>query len=163
MKVMNIVHDSIVDGEGFRSVIFFAGCPHHCEGCHNPQSWNMDNGIDMTREQIITEVTNNELTNVTLSGGEPFLQSIEIAKLAKALKKEGKNIWCYTGYLFEDLLAIPLHHELLSQIDVLVDGKFDLTKRDLSLFYKGSDNQRVIDVQKSLQTGMVVMKSIRNE
>ena len=160
---MNIVHDSIVDGEGFRSVIFFAGCPHHCEGCHNPQSWNMDNGIDMTREQIITEVTNNELTNVTLSGGEPFLQSIEIAKLAKALKKEGKNIWCYTGYLFEDLLAIPLHHELLSQIDVLVDGKFDLTKRDLSLFYKGSDNQRVIDVQKSLQTGMVVMKSIRNE
>ena len=160
---MNIIHDSIVDGEGFRSVIFFAGCPHRCEGCHNPQSWNMDNGIDMTREHIIGDIINNELTNVTLSGGEPFLQSIAVAELAKVFKKEGKDIWCYTGYLFEDLLATPQHHELLFQIDVLVDGKFDLNKRDLSLLYKGSDNQRVIDVQKSLQTGMTVLKSSRNE
>ncbi|MGJ7919010.1 anaerobic ribonucleoside-triphosphate reductase activating protein [Neobacillus sp. LXY-4] len=157
MKVINIIHDSIVDGEGFRSVVFFAGCSHHCLGCHNPQSWKMENGTDMTKEQIYTEIMNNELTNVTFSGGDPFLQSHDVSELAKALKQAGKNIWCYTGYTFEELLVNRSHISLLGTIDVLVDGRFELEKRDLSLLYKGSSNQRIIDVAKSLQLGETVI------
>lgn len=155
MKVINILHDSIVDGAGFRSVVFFAGCLHHCHGCHNPQSWNIANGKDMSQADIFTELIENELTNVTLSGGDPFLQCIEVSELAKSLKVAGKNIWCYTGYLFEDLLENPHHRHLLEQIDVLVDGPFELAKRDLSLLYKGSSNQRIIDVQRSLTEGRI--------
>jgi anaerobic ribonucleoside-triphosphate reductase activating protein len=153
MKVMNILHDSIVDGEGFRSVVFFAGCHHGCNGCHNPESWKMDNGSEMTQEQIYKEIINNELTNVTFSGGDPFLQSHEVSELAQAFKHAGKNIWCYTGYTFEDLLTNPNHLQLLNNIDVLVDGPFQLEKRDLSLLYKGSSNQRIIDVKRSLVEG----------
>ncbi|NMD71323.1 anaerobic ribonucleoside-triphosphate reductase activating protein [Bacillus sp. DNRA2] len=155
MKVINILHDSIVDGAGFRSVVFFSGCIHHCHGCHNPQSWNITNGKDMSQADIFTELIENELTNVTLSGGDPFLQSKEVSELAKALKDAGKNIWCYTGYLFEDLLGNPFHRHLLEQIDVLVDGPFELAKRDLSLLYKGSNNQRIIDVPRSLTDGRI--------
>lgn len=156
MKVMNIIHDSIVDGEGFRSVIFFAGCPHSCNGCHNPRSWNMDNGTDMTTEELYQEIIDNELTQVTLSGGEPFQQSRQVAVLAHALKQAGKHIWCYTGYTFEELLENPEHYKLLTYVDVLVDGKFEINNRDLSLLYKGSSNQRIIDVKKSLQGQKIV-------
>ncbi|WP_147533411.1 anaerobic ribonucleoside-triphosphate reductase activating protein [Bacillus marasmi] len=155
MKVINILHDSIVDGPGFRSVVFFAGCPHRCHGCHNPQSWNIDNGTDMSRDEIVAELIENELTQVTLSGGDPFFQSQDVSELAKKLKISGKNIWCYTGYLFEDLLANPHHRLLLEQIDVLVDGPFEMSKRDLSLLYKGSSNQRIIDVPRSLNEGRI--------
>lgn len=157
MKVMNIIHDSIVDGEGFRSVIFFAGCPHRCYGCHNPQSWNNENGTDMTIEQIVSEIMENELTQVTFSGGEPFLQSAEVGQLAQTLKQEGKNIWCYTGYTFEVLMEDQVHYQLLSHIDVLVDGTFEFEKRDISLLFKGSSNQRIIDVKKSLQEGSIIL------
>lgn len=155
MKVLNILHDSIVDGAGFRSVVFFAGCPHHCHGCHNPHSWKIDNGIEMSHDEIVAELIGNELTQVTLSGGDPFFQSQEVSKLAKALKKAGKNIWCYTGYLFDDLLDSPHHRSLLEQIDVLVDGPFEMGMRDLSLLNKGSSNQRIIDVPRSLNEGRI--------
>jgi anaerobic ribonucleoside-triphosphate reductase activating protein len=157
MKVMNIIHDSIVDGAGFRSVVFFAGCPHHCTGCHNPQSWNIKNGTDMTKDEIFAELMQNELTQITFSGGEPFLQCKEIIPLAQALKQAGKNIWSYTGYTFEKLITHPNHRKLLRNIDVLVDGPFSLENRDISLLYKGSRNQRIIDVKKSLKAGQVVL------
>lgn len=157
MKVMNIVHDSIVDGAGFRTVVFFAGCPHHCKGCHNPQSWNEENGTVMTKDEVLAEIIGNELTNVTLSGGEPFSQSKEVASLAQSIQALGKTIWCYTGYEFEQLLEIPEYLHLLTKIDVLVDGKFNIEERDLSLLYKGSRNQRIIDVKRSLQTGNVLL------
>lgn len=159
MRVLEILHDSIVDGKGLRTVIFFAGCPHFCRGCHNSQSWNRENGLEWTEEAIFMEIMKNELTNVTFSGGEPFLQSRQIIPLAQRLKREGKNIWCYTGYLYEELTQSPDHVSLLNEIDVLVDGKFDLTKRDLSLDYKGSSNQRVINVPKSLknQQGKIIL------
>ncbi|WP_312468834.1 anaerobic ribonucleoside-triphosphate reductase activating protein [Neobacillus sp.] len=156
MRVLNILHDSIVDGKGLRTVIFFAGCPHHCHGCHNPQSWNCENGMEWTETEIFQEVMQNELSNVTFSGGESFLQAKEIAPLAQKLKQEGKNIWCYTGYLYEELMQNPDHAALLKQIDVLVDGRFDLTKRDLSLCFKGSSNQRIINVTKSLGRGEII-------
>lgn len=157
MRVLSILQDSIVDGPGLRTVIFFAGCPHHCPGCHNPQSWHPEGGLDWTETAIIQEVVENELADVTFSGGEPFLQSSELAQLAQKLKQSGKSIWCYTGYLYEQLIQDPNHLEMLKKMDVLVDGKFDRTKRDLSLLYKGSSNQRVIDVAKSLERGRVII------
>ncbi|MCL6571171.1 MAG: anaerobic ribonucleoside-triphosphate reductase activating protein [Bacillus sp. (in: Bacteria)] len=159
MRVLDILHDSIVDGKGLRTVIFFSGCPHFCQGCHNSQSWNRENGLEWTEEAVFKEIMKNELANVTFSGGEPFLQSREIAPLAQRLKREGKNIWCYTGYLYEELLQSPDHMALLNHVDVVVDGKFDLTKRDLSLDYKGSLNQRVINVPKCFENeqGKIVL------
>ncbi|MFS0779932.1 anaerobic ribonucleoside-triphosphate reductase activating protein [Neobacillus sp. 3P2-tot-E-2] len=151
MRILNILHDSIVDGVGLRTVIFFAGCPHHCNGCQNPDSWNYSNGNEWTETEVFVEILQNELSDVTFSGGEPFLQAKEIAPLANKLKQEGKNIWCYTGYLYEELLKNHDHAALLEHIDVLVDGRFNLTKRDLSLCYKGSSNQRIINVPKSLE------------
>src|SRR5690606_33098245 len=105
MKVMNIIHDAVVDGEGLRTEIFFAGCPHFCRGCHNPKNWNISNGTEMTVQEIVEEVASNSLTDVTFSGGEPFLQAQEVSKVAKQLKNLGKNIWVYTGYTLEQLLA----------------------------------------------------------
>ncbi|MEH7108862.1 anaerobic ribonucleoside-triphosphate reductase activating protein [Bacillus sp. JJ1764] len=156
MRVLDIVHDSIVDGRGLRTVIFFAGCPHLCQGCHNPESWNIEGGTEWSEAEIFQEVMKNELTDITFSGGEPFLQAREIAVLARKLKQEGKNIWCFTGYRYEELIQEPDHVSLLEQIDILVDGRFELKKRDLTLRYKGSSNQRIINVPKSLKSGEII-------
>jgi len=146
MKVMNILHDSVVDGEGLRTVIFFAGCPHGCVGCHNPASWKMSNGTDMSLDEILREIGSNPMTNVTLSGGEPFIQAQEIRELARKIKEMGKNIWAYSGFTHEEILTSTdlYKRELLSYCDVLVDGRFVLEERDLSLTFRGSRNQRVI-------------------
>ena len=101
MKILSIYHDSVCDGEGVRTVIFFAGCPHHCEGCHNPESWKMSNGNDFTVEDVLKECLENPLSNVTFSGGDPFLQAKQIIPLAKELKKVNKTIWAYTGWTYE--------------------------------------------------------------
>nr|WP_295974873.1 anaerobic ribonucleoside-triphosphate reductase activating protein [uncultured Bacillus sp.] len=151
MRILNILHDSIVDGKGLRTVIFFAGCPHRCYGCQNPQSWNYENGVEWSETEIFQEIMQNELSDITFSGGEPFLQAKEMILLAHKLKQEEKNIWCYTGYLYEELRQNPDHATLLKYIDVLVDGPFHLEKRDLSSCYKGSTNQRIINVPKSLE------------
>ncbi|AKA44389.1 anaerobic ribonucleoside-triphosphate reductase activating protein [Paenibacillus polymyxa] len=154
MRVINIIKDSVVDGPGLRTTIFFAGCPHHCLGCHNPKSWSVCAGIEMSTNEVAEHVLQNPINHVTFSGGEPFSQNEkELIYLAKELKNKGRNIWCYTGYVFEDVV----NKEVLKYIDVLVDGKFELEKRNLSLNYKGSENQRIIDVQKSLQSGDLVL------
>lgn len=146
MKVMSIHHDSVVDGEGLRTVVFFAGCPHFCKGCHNPKSWNIRNGTDMTMEEIRDEILSNPLTDVTFSGGDPFFQADEVKHLAKELKKYGKNIWIYSGYTLADIEehSNPSFQELLGFCDVLVDGPFILDKKDLTLTFRGSSNQRII-------------------
>ncbi|HDX9590985.1 TPA: anaerobic ribonucleoside-triphosphate reductase activating protein [Bacillus pseudomycoides] len=146
MRVMNIIHDSVVDGEGLRTVVFFAGCPHRCFGCHNPQSWNICNGTEMTKEEIINEIENNPLTDVTFSGGDPFFQATEIKELAKNVKDLQKNLWIYTGYTFEEIQNSQNNDmiELLQYADVLVDGRFELEERDLTLPFRGSSNQRII-------------------
>lgn len=146
MKVMSIHHDSVVDGEGIRTVIFFAGCPHFCKGCHNPRSWNIKNGTEMSMEEIRDEVLSNPLTDVTFSGGDPFFQADEVKVLAKELKEHGKNIWIYTGYTHEQIKdhPNPSFQELLLFCDVLVDGPFILAKKDLTLPFRGSSNQRII-------------------
>ena len=146
MKVMNILHDSVVDGEGMRSVVFFAECPHHCKGCHNPESWNARNGKDMSVDEIYKELMSNTLTDVTFSGGEPFLQADQLFKLASLLKRSGKNIWIYSGYTIDEILNHPnqSYQNLLSLCDVLVDGKYVADKRDITLPFRGSSNQRII-------------------
>ncbi|SDB81201.1 ribonucleoside-triphosphate reductase class III activase subunit [Pelagirhabdus alkalitolerans] len=147
MKVLNILHDSVVDGEGMRTVIFFAGCPHFCKGCHNPKSWNIRNGSEMTVDEIVDEVMSNPLCDVTLSGGDPFYQAGEVKEVARRLRENGKNIWAYSGYTLEELLDLGGDYvELLSYCDVLVDGPFILAEKDLSLDFCGSRNQRVIDL-----------------
>jgi len=156
MKVMNIIQDSIVDGEGLRSVIFLSGCKWQCRGCHNPSSWNMNNGFDLTINEIVQRL-DNPINEVTISGGDPFLQAKELVELLKILKLKGKNIWCYTGYSYEELLKKKIHRDCLSYINILVDGKFEIGKRDLSLLYRGSANQRIIDVQQSLAQDTVVL------
>ncbi|MBP2079133.1 anaerobic ribonucleoside-triphosphate reductase activating protein [Oceanobacillus polygoni] len=157
MKVMNIIHDSVVDGEGLRTVIFFAGCPHFCKGCHNPKSWNIRNGTEMSVDEVIEEVASNPLTDVTLSGGDPFFQAKEVCQVAKRLKKLQKNIWAYTGYTFEQLLASndPYKQELLRYCDVLVDGPFIFEERDLTLKFYGSRNQRIIDLSHLDSVGLI--------
>lgn len=156
MRVMDIYHDSVVDGEGLRTVVFFAGCPHHCLGCHNPKSWEMCNGKEMSVEDICTEVLANPLSDITLSGGEPFSQAKEVKKLAQRLKEQKKNIWIYSGYTYEELQNSKNEHasELLSYCDVLVDGPFLLEQKDLSLPFRGSRNQRIIDLGTRRQVGI---------
>ncbi|WP_080846047.1 anaerobic ribonucleoside-triphosphate reductase activating protein [Cytobacillus gottheilii] len=144
MKVMNILHDSVVDGEGLRTVIFFAGCPHQCPGCHNPASWHMQNGTDMSVEEVVQEAL-NPLTDITLSGGEPFLQAKEVKLVAKRLKSLGKHIWAYTGYTLAELQenGSSDQQELLSYCDVLVDGRFMIEQKDMTLPFRGSSNQSI--------------------
>nr|WP_202128627.1 anaerobic ribonucleoside-triphosphate reductase activating protein [Paenibacillus dendrobii] len=142
---MDIIHDSVVDGEGLRTVIFCAGCPHQCPGCHNPQSWSMRSGTKRSIGEIVREAGSNPLTDITLSGGDPFLQAQGMSRVAKELRRQGKHIWAYTGYTLQELITSPDRHkrELLSCCDVLVDGRYELQHRDLSLPFRGSRNQRI--------------------
>ena len=147
IPVMNIIFDSIVDGEGMRAVVFVAGCPHCCRGCHNPKSWKAKNGTMISIEEIYELLVSNPINDVTFSGGEPFLYANELAQLAVMLKEEGKNIWAWSGYTYEEIIACPSKEKLLKEIDVLVDGKFILEQKDLSLYWKGSKNQRVLKLK----------------
>lgn len=161
MRILSIVEDTTVDGPGFRTSIYCAGCTHHCAGCHNPQSWDTDGGTEMTVEQIMAVIEADPFApGVTFTGGDPMLQADAFAELAEAIRaRTYKNIWCYTGYSFEALLRMPAQRKLLSLIDVLVDGPFIAGQRDTSLLFRGSANQRLIDVPRSLQSGTVVLWS----
>lgn len=142
LNINTIIKESIVDGEGLRYVIFVQGCPHHCKGCHNPQTWRTDKGHVVTIESLLDDIKKNPLLDgVTFSGGEPMLQSEELTKLAKEIKKLGLNIWCYTGFEYEDIKESK--KEFLKYIDVLVDGKFIEELKCLGEYY-GSSNQRII-------------------
>ncbi|MCY9579025.1 anaerobic ribonucleoside-triphosphate reductase activating protein [Paenibacillus alvei] len=157
LRVLSILHDSVVDGEGLRTVIFFSGCPHQCKGCHNPQSWNMMNGTEMTVEEVAAEVLSNPLTDVTLSGGEPFMQAKEVSELARLLRQSGRHIWSYTGYTIEQLMehGTPDQKELLHSIDVLVDGPFIAERRCPGLPFRGSDNQRIWRIEDGTPVGLI--------
>ena len=158
MRIAGLTQDSIVDGPGFRFTVFVQGCTHHCEGCHNPQTHDPAGGREMTTDEIIREMRSNPLTDgLTLSGGEPFDQSEDCLTLALAAKESGLNVWSYSGYLFEQLLADEKKSQLLKELDVLVDGPFVLSQRSLALAWRGSRNQRVIDVPKSLAAGELVL------
>jgi len=158
MKIAGSIQESIVDGPGFRFVVFVQGCKFRCEGCHNPETWDSHGGNEVPLSGIIKEMLSNPLTDgLTLSGGEPFDQAADCASLAAAARDNGLNVWVFTGWTFEKLLKTsktnPGIQKLLNLADVLVDGRYIQAERTLSIKWCGSKNQRVIDVKKSLKTG----------
>ena len=157
LRVLDIARGTSVDGPGLRDSIYFAGCHHACEGCHNPQSWDMNGGREMSDDEIM-EILRYDDFDVTFSGGDPMYRAADVARLARRIKAElGKTIWCYTGFEFENIVSDPHFRCLLEAVDVLVDGPFVLAERDISLRFRGSGNQRIIDVKRSLATGTVVL------
>ncbi len=154
--------DSIVDGEGIRTVIWTQGCPHNCLGCHNPETHDFEGGalVDLKEVYSIIDTLEGQ-DGITFSGGDPFAQPKECSEIAKYCRKKGYNIWCYTGFTFEGLLQMsktkPEIMDFLKQIDVLVDGKFEIAKKSYNLKFAGSSNQRIIDVKESLTNKKVVL------
>ena len=150
--------DSIVDGEGVRTVIWTQGCPHNCKGCHNPGTHDFNAGVLVDVEEVIEALKEiKHQDGITLSGGDPVCQSEACYEISKAAHEMGMNVWCYTGFTYEKMLQNPKHRKLLEQIDVLVDGKFVLEEKSYDLYFKGSRNQRIIDVQRSLLEEKVVL------
>jgi len=163
MKISGYIKESINEGDGLRTVIFFSGCPFRCNECHNPESQNPDYGIEFTdtiQEKIIQYIKNNPLIEgVTLCGGEPFFNPEEVLYFVLKLKQEipDINIWSYSGYTYEQLLDMPDKRMLLEEVDVLIDGLFISQLKDLTLKFRGSSNQRVIDVDLSMQEDDVIL------
>ncbi len=160
LRIAGTLQDSIVDGPGIRYVVFTQGCPHHCPGCHNPQTHDFSGGRTVKVDQILAEIASNPLLGgVTFSGGEPFSQAAALVPLAEGVKAQKKHLMIYTGYVLEDLQEMPDRsvQRLLELADVLVDGPFVLAERDLTLQYKGSANQRVIDLKKTRAAGEIVL------
>ena len=156
--------DSIVDGEGIRTVIWTQGCPHHCLGCHNPETWDFEGGELVDLEDVYLAIDELEgQDGITFSGGDPFWQAKECSEIAKYARSKGLNIWSYTGYTFEELMELskekPEILDFLNEVDVLVDGRFVLSKKSYSCIFRGATNQRIIDVKKSLKKKQVVLVS----
>ena len=154
---------NFVDGEGVRNSLYVSGCMFHCKGCYNAATWSFKAGIPYTKEleeQIMRDLAQPYVQGLTLLGGEPFLNTGILIPLVKRIHKElpEKDIWSWTGYTWEELmLETPDKIELLHLVDILVDGRFDITKKNLMLQFRGSSNQRIIDVKKSLDQGKVVI------
>ena len=158
IRVIDIVEDTMVDGPGFRTSVYCAGCRHHCPGCHNPQSWSFDAGHDISVDDIMQVIVSDPYANVTFSGGDPMYQAVGFTELARAIRQQTqKTIWCYTGFCFEQLVDMPAQRALLEQTDVLVDGPYIADLRDTDLIFRGSSNQRLIDVQASLRSHRLVL------
>ena len=158
LDLSGIVSDSIVDGPGIRTTIFSQGCPHRCPGCHNPETWAFGCGTKVPVEDIVDIVRSNPLCRgVTFSGGEPFSQAAAFAKLAVLLKEKGYEVASYSGYTFEALLeGTEDQKRLLESIDILIDGPFLQAQKSLEIAFRGSRNQRILDVKKSLAEGRAV-------
>lgn len=154
MRILDIVPGTSVDGPGLRTAIYFAGCAHNCPGCHNPQSWDFAGGREVTVEEIMKEIIENDF-DVTFTGGDPIYQADEILQLTREIVSIGKSIWCYTGFRYEDIVNMSAVRALLPFIDVLVDGPFVEEKRDVHLLFRGSSNQRLIDIKKSTPESVV--------
>lgn len=161
LKIAGIVEESIVDGPGIRFVIFTQGCPHNCKGCHNPQTHDFNGGKYIKIDEITEMIKSNPLLKgITLSGGEPFMQAKQLSILIDKIKDSNLDIITYTGFKYEELINNSNDEnsfmELLIRTDILIDGKFEEDKKDDSLMFRGSSNQRAIDVKLSIQDGKIV-------
>lgn len=159
LRIAGTVGESIVDGPGFRYTVFTQGCPHHCPGCHNPQTHDFAGGTEIQLDTLLRDMLKNPFVRgVTFSGGEPFCQAKPLFLLAEELKKADKHLMAYSGYTFEQLLALddPFVRRLLGKLDLLVDGPYIADERNIELRFRGSANQRVLDVQASLTAGAPV-------
>lgn len=158
IRIAGLVSESFVDGDGIRFAIFMQGCQRNCAGCHNPETHALDGGRLIDTQEIISEIKKNPLLDgITLTGGEPFLQINAADELAAAAKNLGLNVWCYTGFTFENLPDNA--DKLLKNIDVLIDGEFIESQRDLELQFRGSCNQRIIDIKKTRALNKIVLWS----
>lgn len=163
MRIAGIVTESVVDGPGVRYVVFAQGCPHACEGCQNPDTWDPKGGYETTPRELIKQIRKapSSIRGVTLSGGEPFMQAAEMADLARRVHELGMNVATYTGYVYEELSAMaeknPAVAQLLDQTDLLVDGPFIMALKDISLRFRGSSNQRLIDMKATRDEGRLVL------
>ena len=154
--------DSIVDGPGLRAVLWTQGCAHHCKECQNPQTWSFDGGVLVPIEMVKEAIDELEYhAGLTISGGDPMYQPEACNIIAAYARSKGLNVWLYTGFTFEEILNMaktkPIYREILNNIDVLVDGRFILAERDLNLLFRGSHNQRLIDMPKTLATGKITL------
>ncbi len=164
VRIAGVEEESYVDGEGIRFALFVQGCPHHCAGCHNPQTFDFYGGRLVELDEVIERIKGNPLlSGVTLTGGEPLCQLPAMTALARAVKSRGLTVWCYTGFTFEELIvgvpgffSVEEIKEFLKYVDVLVDGPFVEEQRDLTLTFCGSRNQRLIDVPRTLSARSVV-------
>lgn len=158
IRLAGLEPESIVDGPGYRFTVFVQGCPHNCPGCHNPQTHDFSGGHLADTDDVIAHLGKNPLVRgLTLSGGEPMMQPEPLYLIAKAAKERGMNVWCYTGFTLEELLRENRadRMRLLSAVDVLVDGPFHSHERSLDLLYRGSKNQRLIDMPATLKSGTI--------
>lgn len=145
IRVLDILHQTMADGPGLRTSIYCAGCAHGCPGCHNPQSWDFRGGKFMTIDELLATVKADEFSNVSFSGGDPFYQVEGFTELARRIKAEtNRTIWCWTGFLYEEILENERLSQMLPYIDVLVDGPYVEALRDTGLLFRGSSNQRII-------------------
>ena len=165
MRIAGFVEESIVDGPGFRIVIFFQGCAHHCYGCHNPETWDFEGGKEVSFDLIKKIIDDNPYADgITLSGGDTLYQIDASTEIAEYAKSKGLDVILYTGFLFEEVLEMTKANQrlkdLLNNVDTLIDGPFILEQRHLSLKFRGSSNQRIIDVKKSLMQNKIVEKTL---
>lgn len=145
IKVADILYETMTDGPGFRTSIYCQGCGHHCPGCHNPQTWDFNGGKEYTVEELFNIIEADEFSDVTFSGGDPMFQVEAFTELARMVKnKTNKTIWCYSGYTYEQIIESPRMSLILPFLDVLVDGRFMIDKRNTDLRFRGSENQRII-------------------
>lgn len=161
LKIAGIVEESIVDGPGIRFVVFTQGCPHNCQGCHNPQTHDFDGGKYVDVDEIVQKIDEDPLLKgITLSGGEPFMQAETLSSMIKKINNKNLNIITYSGFTYEQLLEKANDEncflELLNQTDILIDGKFELNNKKEDLKFRGSSNQRAIDVKKSLENNKII-------
>ncbi len=165
IKIAGIVDESIVDGEGYRFTIFTQGCYHNCPGCHNPQTHDINGGHEVDTDELFAQICENPLLNgVTFSGGEPFLQPKALAQLAAKIHEKNLDITVFTGYTLEQLWQMNDKdvNDLLNQTDTLIDGLFIMAKRDISLRFRGSSNQRLIDMNETRRQGKIILKQLED-
>ena len=156
IRILSIKYGTSVDGIGLRTSLYCAGCENRCPGCHNPQSWNVNGGEVISVDELYHRIVEADM-NVTFTGGDPMYHPEGFIALASLIKRNtNKTIWCYTGYRFEELLSHPLRRQLVELCDVIVDGRYIEAERDLSLHFRGSRNQRIIDVKASLDGDVVL-------
>ena len=161
IRLSGIAYESLVNGPGMRRVFFSQGCKHNCKGCFNPETHDFNGGELRNMDELIKDVIDNPmLKGITFSGGDPWEQADKFAYMAEAFKKNNLNVWSYTGYEFEYILEHKDENtgwnELLNNIDVLVDGRFEIDKKNDKIKFRGSSNQRIIDVKNSLKEGKVI-------
>ena len=162
IRIAGVVRESIVDGPGLRFAVFTQGCAHHCFECHNPETWDFSGGYECEIEKIIKAMDENPLLDgITMSGGDPMFQPEAGYVLCKTVKEKGLNVVVFTGYTYEELMELgktdPWVVKFLEVTDILIDGRYEKSRRDLTLLFRGSSNQRVIDMNRSREEGRPVL------